>query len=106
MHRHKKQRHNARRAKNTLSEMGYSSRSLDAAINKAKSIPREVSPKKIRKQTKNKGPVFSLTYDPRPPSVSKMTAKHWRSMTYRDSHLSGVFQRPSPPYSLQEATKH
>ena len=82
MHRHKKQRHNASRAKNTLSEMGYSSRSLDAAINKAKSIPREVPPKKVTKPTKNKDPVLALTYDPRLPSISTLCFDEWKYHPY------------------------
>ena len=53
MHRHKKQRHKARRAKEQpFRERGYSSRNLDAAINRAKSIPREVALKKVKSQPK------------------------------------------------------
>ena len=47
-----------------------------------------------KKQTKNNIPVFALKFDPRLPAITKIQAKHWRTMT-QDSYMAEVF--PQPP---------
>ena len=50
--------------------------------------------KKVNKNKQSKGPVFAITFDPRLPPIGNIEAKHWRSMTSKDSYLAEVFKRP------------
>ena len=80
--------------KNSVLARVYSSRSWDAAIKRAKSIPREVALIKVPKQNLKTDPIFALTYDPRLSSITKSTVRHWGSFAHRDSPLASVFQIP------------
>ena len=73
---------------------GYSVNIIDSAIDKARNIPRVKALKKVSKSKKSKGPVFAITYDTRLPPIGSIEAKHWRSMTAKDSYLADVFKRP------------
>ena len=78
-----------------LKERGYKEDKIEAAFNRARTIPREVQLKIVNKREDNKRPVFAITYDLRLPSITSLQAKHWRTMANRDKYLGGVF--PSPP---------
>ena len=68
---------------------------IDAAIAKARAIPREEALKCASRQDTQNRPVFVVSYDPRLPSISDITRKHWRSMANQDQYLSECF--PEPP---------
>ena len=74
-------------------ERDYKPGLIDAAIEKAKAIPRDEALKKVNPEKQNKRPVFVVTYDPRLPSISNIVQKHWRTMT-KDPYLKQVFQEP------------
>ena len=67
---------------------------LDAAIAKARVIPRHQALKYVPRQDTQKRPVFVISYDPRLPDIPKIINKHWRSMTHQDQHLKTVFESP------------
>ena len=67
---------------------------VDSAINKVRLIPRERALKEVNMSKKNKRPVFAVQYDPRLPSVSNITTKHWRTMVTRNKYLAEVFPKP------------
>ena len=68
---------------------------INAAINKAKSIPRGEALKRINKQnSKERRPILVITFDPRLPQIPAILRKHWRSMT-SDPYLKEVY--PLPP---------
>jgi hypothetical protein len=81
--------------KQRLLSRGYSGRPIDAAITKAKKIPRKIALKRAQKKDQSKRPIFAVKFDPRLPSIPSITAKHWRSMTSQDQYLAEVF--PQPP---------
>ena len=66
----------------------------ELAIEKARNIPRTEALKKVEKE-RTKRPVFVMQYDPRLPSITNITRRHWRSMVSRDPKLQEVF--PDPP---------
>ena len=55
---------------------------------------REAALRKVKRKENSQGPVFKVTFDPRLPALGQIQARHWRSMTNRDTHLKNVFQRP------------
>ena len=71
-------------------ERNYPKSLIKTAINKANKVPRL-----INRKTLNTRQVFVILWDPRLPSVTSLTRKHWRSMTGQDPHLRDVF--PEPP---------
>ena len=77
--------------KKLLLNREYSERTIDAAINRARQIPRHIALRRARRKTENRRPVFALTYDPRLPDIQSIQAKHWRSMVSQDPYLSEVF---------------
>ena len=68
---------------------------IDAAIAKVWAVPLEVALKCASRQDTQSRPVFVVLYDPRLPSISDITRKHWRSMANQDQYLSECF--PEPP---------
>ena len=80
--------------KNYLLQRSYKDYIIDSAIDKARLIPRKKALKKVNKNKQSKGPVFAITFDPRLPPMGNIEAKHWRSMTSKDSYLAEVFKRP------------
>ena len=82
---------------NELKEMlvsrDYRPKSVDAALAKARAIPRSVALEKVVKK-KNERPVFVITYDPRLPSVSNIFKKH-HAILVEDPAMKKVF--PEPP---------
>ena len=73
---------------------GYSERTLKAAIERARRIPRHIALRRVARRQTEKRPVFALTYDPRLPAIQSIQAKHWRSMVSQDPYLSEVFSQP------------
>ena len=66
---------------------------IDAAIERAKSIPRSEALRKVENKKEKKRPVFVVTYDPRLPSITKIVHKHWRTMS-KNPYLKQVFSEP------------
>ena len=83
--------------KNLLLSRGYKLGSINAALDRARMIPRAEALKKVVRNNTSRRPVFPITYDPRLPSISGIIKKHWRSwrtMT-QDPYLAEVY--PIPP---------
>ena len=80
--------------KSMLLEREYPPGIIDAAIAKARAVPRSVALRRAPRQQTNTRPAFVVGYDPRLPSISKITKKHWRSMTAEDKYLESVFLEP------------
>ena len=86
-----------------LLEREYPPGVVDAAIAQARAIPRSVALRRVSRQPTNNRPVFVACYDPRLPSLPKITTKHWRSMTGEDSYLESAFAEPPlPSYRRQK----
>ena len=63
--------------KNMLKDRKYPEGIINAALEKARSIPRKVAIKRVaREPLQQRRPVFVLSWDPRLPSVSALTQKH------------------------------
>ena len=77
-----------------LIERDHRSGMVDAAIWKAKEIPREKALRYMGQKTVNRRPVFVVTYDPRLPSIHAITQKHWMSMVKMDPYMAEVFEDP------------
>jgi hypothetical protein len=80
--------------KNLLLARNYVQRSIEAAINKARSIPRHKALRKLNRPRTSDRPVFAVQYDPRLPSISQIQSKHWRAMTSNDQYLAECFKKP------------
>ena len=81
--------------KTMLLERDYKLGIVNAAIGKAKAIPRPEALKKvIRSQEEGRRPVMVVTYDPRLPAIPALVTKHWRTMCREDPYLKEVFQKP------------
>ena len=80
--------------KELLLEREYKSGVIDAAINRAKQIPRSEALKRVEKSNTSSRPVFVVTHNPALPSVPKIMQKHWRVMT-TNPHMKSIF--PQPP---------
>ena len=68
---------------------------LNAAIAKARAIPRLQALRRVRRKDTPSRPAFVVSCDPRLPSISKITSKHWRAMVSKCDYLESVF--PDPP---------
>ena len=72
----------------------YKSGVIDTAIQKARNISRPDALKKVVRVQDSQRPVFTVSFDPRLPSISKIVNRHWRTMR-QDPYLAQVF--PQPP---------
>jgi hypothetical protein len=90
--------------KEMLIERKYKSSLIDAAIRRAKQIPRSEAIKRVAKPKQTKRPVFAVTWDPRLPNLSRVQEKHWRSMVSQDSYLRDAF--PEPPLIAYKRQKN
>ena len=82
--------------KELLISRNYRPSLVDAAIEKARNIPRYDDIRKspvIEKQSSR--PVLAITYDPRLPCIPQILKKHWRTMVTVDPLLAEIF--PLPP---------
>ena len=68
---------------------------MNVAVDKARRIPRKEALTKVEKKNGQHRPVFVIQYDPRLPSITDITRKHWRSMVNRDPMMQETF--PDPP---------
>ena len=70
---------------------------VNAAIEKARNIPRAVASRRVERDNlqTSRRPVFVVSWDPRLPSVSSISQQHWRSMTSQDNLMRETF--PEPP---------
>ena len=70
---------------------------------KARAIPREQALKCMLRQDTTKRPEFVVSFDPRLPSIPRLTRKHWRSMVAKDKHQENVFpEAPLIAYTRQK----
>ena len=79
--------------KNLLISREYKPGIIDAAIMRAKAIPRSEAIKRVERKTNTNRVVFAVKYDPRLPSVTNIVRKHWRTMT-QDPYMKEVFENP------------
>ena len=61
---------------------------VESALNKVRSIPRAKALQKVKKKAQRERPVLAIHYDP------SSIARHWRTITSKDSHLNEVFKEP------------
>ena len=80
--------------KGLLLSRGYKAGVINEAVEKARKIPREDALKRVENNSTQR-PVFVVQYDPRLPSITSITRRHWRSMITRDPKLQEIF--PDPP---------
>ena len=66
----------------------YNINMVESALNKVRSIPRAKALQKVRKKAQRERPVLAIHYDP------SSIARHWRTITSKDSHLNKVFKEP------------
>ena len=79
--------------KQFLLDREYKPKIIDAAITKAKNIPRREAIKRVEKQNRTPRPCFVVRYDPRFPSLTKIVSKHWRAMTTNPT-MASIFKDP------------
>ena len=72
----------------------YKLKSIEAAIQKARNIPRQEALKKVHRDKASTRPVFVINFDPRLPSIPAIVKKHWRTMV-QDPRMKEIF--PQPP---------
>ena len=63
--------------KEMLLDREYSTGVIDAAIAKARAIPRHVALRRVPRQEITNRPAFVVCFDPRLPSIPKIINKHW-----------------------------
>ena len=80
--------------KKMLLTRNYRNQSIEAAFEKVKTMSRSEALKKVEKPP-NDRPVFSVLYNPKLPSISRIVRKHWNVMTTMDSNMKEIF--PEPP---------
>ena len=89
--------------KDLLTERNYPSGMVEAAIVKAKAIPRHIALKQVIKNKQSRRSVFVVSWDPRLPSINAIQQKHWRAMITLDPYLKEVF--PYPPMTAYKRQK-
>ena len=67
---------------------------FDAAIEKARKIPRSEALKRVERPKSTDRAVFVVRHDPRLPCINGISKKHWRSMTTQHPHMLTVFPKP------------
>ena len=90
--------------KQLLLDREYRPGMIDAAIDRARAIPRAKALKYVVQKQSNKRPVFVVTYGPRLPNVTAIQQKHWRSMVNMDPYLLDVY--PEPPLTAYRRQKN
>ena len=80
--------------KERLMARGYGPGIIDAAIAKARAIPREEPLKCVPRQHTTDRPALVVSFDPRLPSITSIATKHWRSMISQDQFLKECFSAP------------
>ena len=77
-----------------LLDREYKASIVDAAIARAKAVPRTEALKRVFKPKTTKRQVLVIRYDPRLPSINQIVRKHYRSMI-QDPYMAQCF--PEPP---------
>ena len=90
--------------KQMLLARDYRPAMIEAAIAKARAIPRHQALKKVVNTNTETRPVFVVSWDPRLPSIDTIQQKHWRAMTTMDPYLKEVF--PEPPMTAYKRQKN
>ena len=88
--------------KQLLLDRDYKVKVIDAAIEKAKNIPRKEALKRVTRTTTDR-PVFPVTHHPALPSIPKIINKHYRTMT-QNPHMQETF--PKPPMVAYKRPKN
>ena len=90
--------------KSLLLARSYKPGLVNAAIERARAIPRTEALKKVvKKSNENLRPILVVPYDPRLPEIPAILKKHWRTMTL-DPQLKEVF--PLPPMVAYKRPKN
>ena len=79
--------------KNLLLSRDYKPKVIDAAILKARNIPRKEALKRVCRKKSSDRPVFVINYNPGLPSIPSFVKKHWRSMT-QDPRMKEILPKP------------
>ena len=77
--------------KDMLLSRGYTSQIIEAAIAKARAIPRLETLKCVSRPTTTDRPTYVVLYDRRLPLMTDITRKHWRSMVNQSNQMLKVF---------------
>ena len=88
--------------KQLLLDRDYKVKVIDAAIEKAKNIPRKEALKRVTRTTTDR-PVFPVTHHPALPSIPKIINKNYRTMT-QNPHMQETF--PKPPMVAYKRPKN
>ena len=80
--------------KDLLLARSYRPGLVDAAINRARTIPRAQALKRVDRLTQPRRPVNVVTFDPRLPSIQKIHQKYLKGMTEKNPYLENVFPKP------------
>ena len=67
----------------------YKSKLINAAIDKARKVPRSEALKRVTQDKTSTRPVFVMHFDPRLPSIPTIVKRHWRTMV-QDPRLASV----------------
>ena len=91
--------------KELFKDRKYPENIINAAINKARTIPR-LEALKLKKppQATNRRPVFVVQYDPRLPNISEIIHKQYKVMIHHNQHMKNVF--PEPPLVANKKNKN
>ena len=83
--------------KNLFIERRYPEQIIDAAIIKARSVPRLVAlrPTSVPPQPTTRRPVFAVSFDPRLPNVTKTILTQWKVMTNHNIYMKEVYPEPT-----------
>ena len=77
-----------------LLERDYRSNVIKAAIDKARSLDRSETLKKVEKTKENERVRFITTFDPRLPDISRILKENHKVMIESDGRLKGAFPKP------------
>ena len=82
----------------------YDKHMVEAAIEKARAVPRERALMKSNKPKQTQRSVFVTPYDPRLPAIIPVQAKHWKAMVNQATYLKQEF--PEPPMTAFRKQKN
>ena len=80
--------------KEMLLQRNYPRGVINAAIEKAKAVPRLEALKRVEKKQKSDRQIFCVQFDPRLPSVNQIMKKHHGVMIRNDPHCAAIFPKP------------
>ena len=72
-------------------ERNYKISKVGAALQRARSFPRDKAPIRVTKQNHPKRPVDVVSWDPRLPDLQSVQGKHWTTMTLTAAYMREVF---------------